>query len=195
MTARDFSVTDAFLALVGVSAALTLAESTFRVVNDSWWVNLHGSGYYLVYATPILLAILAIPVFALSAKFESGAVLLSASSATLAVFVVSHFRGSHKWQGFQDLPDRSKLPFLLALATALILGHLVHRRLSLIFARLATLLIIGLSFFWSWIDSLRDLRVMSELAYTRHYVMTALLALLVAVALYDRFGNGALVIE
>lgn len=170
------------------TATATLAECLFRLLYDSWWRNTSTPGYYLLYATPVLYALIGSLAVAFALQVRRIGWLIVLASMTTSVYMTAHFRGSHRWPGFYDLNELSKTPYVLGLAGATSLGLLLYRLSSKPIALIPVWTLIAVSLTWTWIDALRGLSILTHNPYTRHLALSTLVALTGAVALARQFG-------
>lgn len=188
---KDLSWSSAALCGLAGVGAVTAAECVFCILYDAWLVETAAPGYQLIYATPVIFSLLAVPVVILIMAHPHRVQMLLAT-ATLTTFTVVHFRGSHKWPGFYDLPEFSRTPYMIAWIVAIVAGILLYPSLRALSGKLAVLPLVygGVALFWSWLDYARGLSIVTEIPYTRHVAITAIASLaLLSVFIDHRLGN------
>lgn len=172
----------AVIAIAGTVSAVTIAECLFRVLYDGFLKEMPAPARYLVYAPPVLLALLGAVPCAYIIKQPAARFVLTMASTTIAVFVVANFRGSNRWPGFYDLLDLSRWPFILGWVAAFGVAAGLSRCVSVRTLERAALGFVGLALVWSWVDAYRGLRLMMMIVYSRHIALAAV-ALILASAL------------
>jgi hypothetical protein len=182
---HDLSPRPAVLAMIALVAAVTVAECAFRALYDGLWRYSKTPGYFLIYAPPILTAVVSSLVFAYVFRHKGFPALILAS-LTLSVFTVSFFRGSHRWPGFYDLGHESRWPFIVGWLCGVLIGFALSGAFSLPRLTSVLQLMILLALVWVWVDALRGLAIVTEIPYTRHFALSALALAAVLILIADR---------
>ena len=179
------------LAVSAPAAAITLAEIIFRELYDHWLMATSIGGNHLYFTTPIIFMVLGGACFGLVLSSPAARVTLTIAAIVVGIFVVVQFRGSHRWMGFYDLVDDSRIMFYFGWLIAVCLGVVSARILSVRSLELICFSVLALAVAFTWMHALSGLNIMTFIPYTRHFGISVLALVVGLGALYDRFFGSA----